>query len=109
MRAIEPIRIAGLVETVPILLVHGGADPTIPLADARRLVAAIGSRAEHWIVPDAGHSTAHATDPIGYDERVGGFLRGVFADTRSDQPIIAPPAFDETSADASNRGVQEGD
>jgi pimeloyl-ACP methyl ester carboxylesterase len=105
MRATEPIRIASLLETVPILLVHGAADRTIPLADGRRLAAAIGSRAEHWIVPGASHSAAHATDPTGYEKRVGAFLRRAFFDARSDQPIIGRPAHD----DAPEGGGLEGD
>jgi uncharacterized protein len=104
MRATEPIRIAGLLETVPILLIHGAADRTVPLADGRRLAAAIGPKAEHWIVPAAAHSAAHATDPAGFEARVGAFLRRAFSDARS-QPIIGRPGFDDAPAG----GGQEGD
>ena len=105
MRATEPIRIAGLLESVPILLIHGAADRTIPVAAGRRLAAAIGPGAEHWIVADAPHSAAHATDPAGYEERVGAFLRRAFADARIGVPIIGRPVFDE----APDLGGQEGD
>jgi pimeloyl-ACP methyl ester carboxylesterase len=105
MRATEPIRIAGLLETVPILLIYGAADRTVPPADGRRLAAAIGPRAEQWIVPDAAHSAAHATDPVGFEARVGAFLRRAFSDARSDQPIIGRPGFDDAPAG----GGQEGD
>jgi pimeloyl-ACP methyl ester carboxylesterase len=104
MRATEPSRIAGLLENVPILLIHGAGDKTIPVAAGRRLAAAIGPRCEHWIVPAASHSAAHTTDAAGYEERVGAFLRGAFAEVRSSQPIIGPPAFD----DESDGGQQEG-
>jgi pimeloyl-ACP methyl ester carboxylesterase len=105
MRATEPIRIAGLLETVPILLIHGDADRSVPPKDGRRLAAAIGSRAEHWVVPGAAHSAAHATDPAGYEERVGTFLRRAFSDARVGQPIIGRPVHD----DAPEGGGLEGD
>jgi pimeloyl-ACP methyl ester carboxylesterase len=98
MRATEPIRIAGLLESVPILLIHGAADRTVPPADGRRLAAAIGPRVEHWIVPNAPHSAAHATDPAAYEEHVGAFLRRAFADARSDAPIIGRPVFEDAPA-----------
>jgi pimeloyl-ACP methyl ester carboxylesterase len=105
MRATEPIRIAGLLESVPIMLIHGEADRTVPPKDGRRLAAAIGPHAEHWIVPDAVHSAAHATDPSGYEERVGAFLRRAFTDARVAQPIIGRPAQD----DVPEGGGLEGD
>lgn len=105
MRATEPIRIAGLLESVPILLIHGEADRTVPPKDGRRLATAIGSRVEHWIVPGAGHSAAHATDAPAYEERVGDFLRRAFSDARVGQPIIGRPVHD----DAPEGGGLEGD
>ena len=104
MRAIEPIRIAGLLESVPILLIHGTADTTIPVADSRRLAAAIGPRAEHWVVPAAGHGMARTTDPDGYDHRMGSFLRLVFSNARTSEPIIGRLVFD----DPPDGGQQEG-
>jgi pimeloyl-ACP methyl ester carboxylesterase len=98
MRATEPIRIAGLLESVPILLIHGAADRTVPPADGRRLASAFGTRVDHWIVPIAPHSAAHATDPAAYEERVGAFLRRAFADARSDAPIIGRPVFEDAPA-----------
>jgi pimeloyl-ACP methyl ester carboxylesterase len=104
MRATEPIRIAGLLETVPILLIHGAADRTIPVKHGQRLAKAIGATAEHWVVPQASHSAAHETDPSGYEERVGAFLRKAFADARSGEPIIGRPVL----TDAPGGGL-EGD
>jgi pimeloyl-ACP methyl ester carboxylesterase len=98
MRATEPIRIAALLESVPILLIHGAADRTVPPADGRRLAAAIGPLVEHWIVPNAPHSAAHATDPAAYEERVGAFLQRAFADARSDAHIIGRPVFEDAPA-----------
>lgn len=74
-RATEPIRVIGLVAPVPVLLVSGDADATVPIGDGRRLAAAAGPTAEHWVVPGAAHSGAHAADPDGWESRVTGFLR----------------------------------
>jgi len=98
MRATEPIRIAGLLEGVPVLLIHGAADRTVPAADGRRLAAAIGPGVDHWIVPNATHSAAHATDPAAYEERVGVFLRRAFASARAAAPIIGRPVLDDAPA-----------
>ena len=59
----EPGRVVALVEPVPLLLVHGGADRTVPPKEGRRLAALAGPHAEHWIVPGAGHGTARARGP----------------------------------------------
>jgi pimeloyl-ACP methyl ester carboxylesterase len=79
-RDTEPIRMVALVEPVPLLLIHGEADRTVPIADGRRLAAAAGPSAEHWIVLGADHSAAHTTMPQEYETRVtdgvrSGFLR----------------------------------
>jgi pimeloyl-ACP methyl ester carboxylesterase len=100
LRATEPIRIVGLVEPVPVLFIHGDADTTTPVADARRLASAAGPSAELWTVPGAEHSRAHATEPLAYEHRVTAFLRSHFADARDDVPIIATqmaPAPDDRS------------
>jgi pimeloyl-ACP methyl ester carboxylesterase len=101
LRATEPIRVVGLIETVPLLLVHGEADRTVPLRDGRRLAAAAGPNAEHWIIPDAGHSAGHATEPAAYEARVERFLRAAFSDARAAVPIIArQPAGEPRSGSA---------
>jgi pimeloyl-ACP methyl ester carboxylesterase len=74
-RATEPIRMVGLLEDLPLLLIHDGADTTVPPAEGRRLAAAAGAGAEHWVVPDAGHALGRRTDPAAWDLRVGAFLR----------------------------------
>jgi pimeloyl-ACP methyl ester carboxylesterase len=104
MRATEPIKVAALVETVPILLIHGAADRTIPERDARRLATAMGAHAEQWVVPGAAHSAANATDPVGYEERVSAFLRRAFADARSSEPIIGRLVSDEPPAGSEQEG-----
>jgi pimeloyl-ACP methyl ester carboxylesterase len=105
IRATEPIRIIGLTESVPILLIHGTDDATVPLKAARRLAAAAGTNVEHWEVASAAHSAGHATSPDEYETRVEGFLRAAFAEARGGVPIIEPPVPDN----APERGSQEGD
>jgi uncharacterized protein len=105
LRATEPIRIIGLTEPVPVLLIHGAADTTIPLADGEGLAAAAGPNAEHMVIPEAAHSAGHATAPHDYEARVESFLRRAFADARGGVPIIVPPAPDN----APEPGGQEGD
>lgn len=104
IRATEPIRVIGLVESVAVLLVHGAADRTVPLRDADRLAAAAGPNVERYVVAGAGHSGGHAADRAGYEARVTGFLRAAFAEARERQPIIQPPEPDGTP----NGGGQEG-
>ncbi len=105
LRATEPIRIIALTEPVPILLIHGAADTTIPLAAGERLMAAAGPNVEHMVVPDAGHSAGHVTATADYEARVEAFLRRTFKDARDGVPIIEPPV----SENASGARDQEGD
>ncbi len=88
LRATEPGRIISLVEPVPLLLIHGGADRTVRPADGRRLAAMAGPSAEHWEVPGADHRQAHRTAPAQWDERVSRFLRAAFSGAREVVPII---------------------
>ena len=88
LRATEPGRIIGLVEPVPLLLIHGSADRTVPAAAGRRLAAAAGPSAEHWEVPGAEHGRARAAAPAQWDERVTRFVRQALFDARDAVPII---------------------
>ena len=81
-RATEPIRMVGLVEPVPLLLIHGEADRTVPLADGRRLAAAAGPSAHHWTVPGADHAGSHATMPQEYEAWVTDGVRSAFLRAR---------------------------
>lgn len=105
IRALEPGRIVALVEPVPLLLIHGGADHTVPLTDGRRLAALAGPSAQHWEVPGADHGQSHRTAPTQWDDRVGQFLRQAFFGARDDRAIIATPV--DTADSLMSRG-QEG-
>jgi fermentation-respiration switch protein FrsA (DUF1100 family) len=83
-RDIEPGRVVGLVEPVPLLLIHGEADTTVPLEDGRRLAAAAGPSATHWTVPGAEHSRSHQVAGQDYERRVTDHLRMAFRAARDD-------------------------
>jgi pimeloyl-ACP methyl ester carboxylesterase len=106
LRATEPGRIVGLVDPVPLLLVHGGADRTVRPADGRRLAALAGPSAEHWEVTGAEHGEARRAGPAQWDERVSRFLRLGFSGSREVVPIIH--ASGEPTTDSDFRGL-EGD
>ncbi len=88
LRATEPGRIVGLIEPVPLLLIHGGADRTVRPADGRRLATLAGASAEHWEVPGAKHGEARRAAPAQWDERVSSFLRSALSGAREVVPII---------------------
>jgi fermentation-respiration switch protein FrsA (DUF1100 family) len=77
-RATEPIAAVGLLEDIPLLLVHGGADRLIPIRDARRLAAAAPAGSRHLVVDEAGHGDAHAIDAAAYEAGVEDLLRSAF-------------------------------
>jgi fermentation-respiration switch protein FrsA (DUF1100 family) len=77
-RDTEPGKLIALVEPVPLLLIHGSADRTVPLEEGRRLAALAGPSVDHWVVDGADHSRSHATTPQDYERRVTDFLRMAF-------------------------------
>jgi pimeloyl-ACP methyl ester carboxylesterase len=88
IRATEPGRVIPLVEPIPLLLVHGLADRTVPPSAGRRLAALAGPSTEHWEVPGADHGGARRADPRQWDDRVSRFLREAFFGAREAMPII---------------------
>jgi uncharacterized protein len=81
-RDVQPIAVIGLLEDVPLLLVHGTQDRTVPLADADRLAAAAPDGARRLVVAGADHARAHATDPAAYEDAVTALLRDAFTAAR---------------------------
>jgi pimeloyl-ACP methyl ester carboxylesterase len=81
-RAVEPERLMPLLEGLPVLLIHGEADTTVPVADGLRLAALPGPRIEHRVFAGAGHAGAHQLDPAAYEALVTEFLRRVLAAAR---------------------------
>jgi uncharacterized protein len=83
-RDTEPGKVIGLIEPVPLLLIHGSDDSTVPVAEGQRLMALAGPSTEHWIVEGADHSRAHAVAGQDYERRVTDFLRMAFRRARDD-------------------------
>ena len=72
----------GLLEDLPLLLVHGTRDRTVPLKDARRLAAAAPEGSRHLVIEGAGHGEGHRVDPDAYEQAVTGLLRAAFERAR---------------------------
>ncbi len=55
---LEAVSLDGALDAVeaPVLIVHGERDGVIAPAEARRIAAALGDRAELWLEPEGGHS-----------------------------------------------------
>lgn len=77
-RDTEPIRVIGLLDGIPSLLIAGALDTTVPLADARRLAAAAPSTVDFWEVEGAGHGGGHRVHPAAYESRTTAHLRRAF-------------------------------
>lgn len=73
---------------VPVLILHGEEDDTIPVSMSRRLHRAAGGRAELWLVPGAHHNDLDFFAGEDYARRLGGFLRKV---TESQKSPRHPP------------------
>jgi putative redox protein len=59
IRSIDPLRSAAAVPPRPLLIVHGSADPEVPLVDARALADAAEGNGDLRVVPKAGHILRH--------------------------------------------------
>ncbi len=75
---VRPIDRISLVSPRPLLLVHGTADETVPVAKAERLYRAARAPKELWLVPGASHVGSRGTRPEEYDQRVGEFFDRAF-------------------------------
>jgi pimeloyl-ACP methyl ester carboxylesterase len=98
-RATEPIRVAGILEGVPLLLLHGSRDPLIPLRDARRLMAAMPDGTRQVVIEGAGHSAGHEADRERYETEVTSLLRTSLSATRG-TPLVDPILSAESVGDA---------
>lgn len=69
VEALRPERQVGRLSPRPLLVIHGEADDTVPLAHARRLAAACPA-ASLWVVAAANHSRAFKAQPEEYLRRI---------------------------------------
>jgi pimeloyl-ACP methyl ester carboxylesterase len=81
---------------VPVLLLSGALDPVTPPRHGERVAAALGPKARHWVVPNAGHGL------LGLDclrEQVFRFVdaddeaEALALDGRCAQALPRPPVF----------------
>ncbi len=94
-RSVEPLRVVGLLEQVPLMLIHGGQDQTVPAEAAAELVEAArraGVAVEAWTVDAADHSLAHRVAGEAYEARVTAFVRAALLEARERGAILAAPA-----------------
>ena len=82
-RDTQPIRAVTLLEDVPLLLIHGDADRTVPLKEGSRLAAAAPAGTRHLVIAGADHGEGHATDPARYESEVSDHLRVAFGGART--------------------------
>ncbi len=82
-RATQPITMVPLLEDVPLLLISGTADRTLPIRDARKLVAAAPEGTRSLEVEGADHAQGHTVDPARYETAVTSLLREAFLAARS--------------------------
>ena len=58
----------------PVLLIHGDADPHVPVEVVRSLQEAMGPRTSLWVVPRAKHTGASTAAGDEYHERIAWFF-----------------------------------
>jgi pimeloyl-ACP methyl ester carboxylesterase len=59
-----PYEVAGRIAPTPFLVVHGDADPFLPVEHGRQLYDAAGEPRELWIEPGFGHAEGAATPAL---------------------------------------------
>lgn len=71
----------------PVLLVTGGRDSYVAPVIAERIRERIGPSCRPvWVVPDAKHNQARATDPYGYDRRLRDFFSHLAKPAKRPEP-----------------------
>jgi fermentation-respiration switch protein FrsA (DUF1100 family) len=81
-RLTQPIDVIGLLEDVPLLLVHGGDDRMVRPRDAARLADAAPAGSRHLVIEGADHGRGHAVDPARYEAAVTSLVREAFLGAR---------------------------
>jgi fermentation-respiration switch protein FrsA (DUF1100 family) len=74
LAAADPLRWVGQISPRPVLLIHGGRDTFVPLAEVEALYAAAGNPRELWIVHEAEHRRVDDARPEEYMERILAFF-----------------------------------
>lgn len=75
IRTVSPLDCAPALAPRPLLLIHGGCDPFVPLEEALALYARAGFPKALWLVGEAGHREADRMRPEAYRKRLAQFFR----------------------------------
>jgi pimeloyl-ACP methyl ester carboxylesterase len=78
---VSPVEAVARLDGVPLLVVHGDADPFFPLRHAEAIVAAAPEPKELWVRPGLGHAEG-AMDP-GLLDAIAGWIRASTAVRRA--------------------------
>lgn len=76
----------------PVLLFHGDADATVPVATSDRLAEALSGRVTYVRIPGAGHVHGWNVDRSRYESEVRAFVARVLS---AASPCAATPALDQ--------------
>jgi alpha-beta hydrolase superfamily lysophospholipase len=70
----DPIRWVDKIAPRALLIIHGGLDPYVSLAEVQELYAKAGEPKELWVVPEAGHRQVDRQCPDEYRARLLAFF-----------------------------------
>lgn len=70
----DPVRWVDKIAPRALLIIHGGLDPYVSLADVHELYAKAGEPKELWVVPEAGHRRVDKQRPDEYRAKLLGFF-----------------------------------
>lgn len=76
--SLSPERCAAQLTSRPLLLIHGAADPRMPLEGAKRVFDRASQPKEFMVVSGAGHLESFGLDPDVYVKRLTDFFEGGF-------------------------------
>jgi len=81
-RSTEPRAMVPMIEDLPLLLIAGSADRTLPIAEARKLAAAAPPGTRFLEIGGADHGAGHSVDADAYEAAVSALLREAFLAAR---------------------------
>ncbi|MBC8264574.1 MAG: alpha/beta fold hydrolase [Anaerolineales bacterium] len=70
----DPLRWVDKIAPRALLIIHGGLDPYVSLAEVEKLYAKAGEPKELWVVPEAGHRMVDKQCPDEYRARLLAFF-----------------------------------
>jgi fermentation-respiration switch protein FrsA (DUF1100 family) len=100
-RDVAPVREVAAIAPRPLLVIHGTADTTIPVAQAYAVYEAAREPKELWLGEGAGHCGTYFLDRPGYSERVTTFFARYLADVNAEAADATAVIGDVGDAQAS--------